>query len=235
MNVVSFSGGKDSTALLLMMIEKGIPIDDIVFCDTGAEFPQMYEHIKKVESYTGRKVTRLQAKHDFWYYAKEYKKVKGNHMDDLGYSWPTAQGRWCTRALKQQPVARYLKGKNVQQYIGIAVDEAHRCKEYNYPLVDWGVTEEMALKYCYDHGFAWDGLYKIFKRVSCWCCPLQSIGEARNLRKHFPELWERLKIEDTYMRNSWKADYTVEALEKRFAADEAYLLAQQTLFCEVMA
>ena len=47
MNIVSFSGGKDSTAMLLMMIEKGMKIDKVIFCDTGAEFPQMYEHIKK--------------------------------------------------------------------------------------------------------------------------------------------------------------------------------------------
>lgn len=50
-HIVSFSGGKDSTAMLLMMIEKGMPIDDIIFCDTGAEFPAMYEHIKQVEKY----------------------------------------------------------------------------------------------------------------------------------------------------------------------------------------
>jgi tRNA(Ile)-lysidine synthase TilS/MesJ len=30
-HIVSFSGGKDSTAMLLMMIEKGMPIDEIIF------------------------------------------------------------------------------------------------------------------------------------------------------------------------------------------------------------
>ena len=46
-HIVSFSGGKDSTAMLLKMIEKGMPIDEIIFCDTTAEFPEMYDHIKK--------------------------------------------------------------------------------------------------------------------------------------------------------------------------------------------
>ncbi len=45
-HIVSFSGGKDSTAMLLMVIEYGMQIDDIIFCDTGKEFPEMYEHIK---------------------------------------------------------------------------------------------------------------------------------------------------------------------------------------------
>ena len=60
-HIVSFSGGKDSTAMLLMMLEKGLQIDDIVFTDTGVEFPEMYEHIEKVEQYINRKVTRLKA------------------------------------------------------------------------------------------------------------------------------------------------------------------------------
>lgn len=42
-HVVSFSGGKDSTAMLLKMIELKYDIDEIVFCDTGLEFDEMYE------------------------------------------------------------------------------------------------------------------------------------------------------------------------------------------------
>lgn len=52
-NIVSFSGGKDSTAMLLMMLEKNMPIDEIIFCDTGKEFPQMYDYIDKVQKYMG--------------------------------------------------------------------------------------------------------------------------------------------------------------------------------------
>ena len=49
LHVVSLSGGKDSTAMLLMMLERRMPIDIILFCDTGLEFPTMYEHMKKLE------------------------------------------------------------------------------------------------------------------------------------------------------------------------------------------
>lgn len=50
-HIVQFSGGKDSTAMLLMMLEKYMQVDDIIFCDTGKEFPEMYEHINKVREY----------------------------------------------------------------------------------------------------------------------------------------------------------------------------------------
>lgn len=48
-NIVSLSGGKDSTAMLLMMIERKIPIHSVVFVDTGWEFPDMYNHIELLE------------------------------------------------------------------------------------------------------------------------------------------------------------------------------------------
>ena len=53
--------------MLLMMLERGMPVDDIVFCDVGMEFPEVYEHIKKVEVYIGRKITRLKAPYSFEY------------------------------------------------------------------------------------------------------------------------------------------------------------------------
>ena len=58
-HIVSFSGGKDSTAMLLMMLEKDIAVDDIIFCDTGVEFPALYQHVEEFERYIGRKITRL--------------------------------------------------------------------------------------------------------------------------------------------------------------------------------
>ena len=70
-HVIQFSGGKDSTAMLLMMLEQGMTVDEIIFCDTGMEFPQMYAHIDKVEKYTGRKITRIKAEKSFEYYFSE--------------------------------------------------------------------------------------------------------------------------------------------------------------------
>ena len=52
--VCSFSGGKDSTALLLRMLEEGMPIDIILFNETGLDFPEMEAHIEKVEQYIKR-------------------------------------------------------------------------------------------------------------------------------------------------------------------------------------
>lgn len=84
------------------------------------------------------------------------------------------------------------------------------------------MTEKDCLEYCYDRGFDWGGLYNIFHRVSCWCCPLQSLEELRKLRKHFPDLWKQLEIWD---RNTWrtfKLDYSVQDLNVRFDFEEKW-------------
>lgn len=50
-HAVSLSGGKDSTAMLLLMIERNMPIDMVLYADTGMEFPEMYGHIAKLDAY----------------------------------------------------------------------------------------------------------------------------------------------------------------------------------------
>ena len=76
-HIVNFSGGKDSTAMLLKMIEKDMPIDEIIFCDTGKEFPEMYEHIEKVEKYINIPITKLKSMETFDELMFEHIKTKG--------------------------------------------------------------------------------------------------------------------------------------------------------------
>lgn len=238
-NVVSFSGGKDSTVMLLKMIEENIPIDCILFCDTGLEFPQMYEHIDRVEKETGLSITRVKADRTFEYMMFEQPIKRGadspitiRYGEGLtGYGWAGPKMRWCTNKLKDVPRERFLKAfkpyYEVRHYVGIAADEKERLERKNnqksnhvHPLVDWGMTEADCLGYCYSRGYDWGGLYNIFKRVSCWCCPLQSLDELRKLRIHFPGLWEQLKEWDDRNFRTFKADYTVRELETRFCFEE---------------
>ena len=206
-------------------------IDDIIFCDTGMEFPGMYEHIAKVENYIGKKVTRLRQPYDFIYYFARYQKTRGKNKGKCGYGWPRIWQRWCTRIFKTELTAKYLRDVgDYKLYIGIARDEEkrHKRKRANaaHPLYDWGITEKMALQYCYDHGFYWGGLYEQFRRVSCWCCPLQGIGSLRNLRKYYPGLWQKLLEMDDMVKYSFKPDRSVKDLELRFALEDR----QQQLF-----
>jgi len=54
-HAVNLSGGKDSSALLLLMIERGMPIDVVLWADTGMDFPEILAHIAKLDDYLYRK------------------------------------------------------------------------------------------------------------------------------------------------------------------------------------
>ncbi len=235
LHVVSLSGGKDSTAMLLRMVEEGWPIDHILFCDTGLEFESMYRHIDKVEQYIGRPITRLKAPVSFEYLFRDHVPTRKNPtlVGKTGYSWPGPRNRWCTAKLKTQVLDRHIRslaaGKEIIQYIGIAADEPNRIKNFRYPLVEWGMAEADCLKYCQDRGFNWDGLYDVFSRVSCWCCPLQSLDELRKLRSHFPDLWSKLREWDHQTWRTFLKDYSVDQLELRFALEDELLAKGQPI------
>lgn len=80
LHIVSLSGGKDSTAMLLRMLEEKMPVDIILFCDTGLEFDAMYKHIDKLEKYINKPITKLKAPHPFEYYFYEYSPKRKNPL-----------------------------------------------------------------------------------------------------------------------------------------------------------
>ena len=235
--VASFSGGKDSTAMVLHLIETGAKLDEVIHCDTYKEFPAMYRHIEKVKEViqeAGIQFTELKSEKSFDYLMFDHevnrnKAVIEKYGNPKGYSWPRSISRWCTSSLKIQIIERYMKQLSEQydviQYTGIAADEQYRLERENnkkqlHPLVEWGWDEKTCLQYCYQKGYDWEGLYQLFHRVSCWCCPLQSLSELRELRIHFPDLWAELKDMDERTWGTFRADYSVKELEIRFDFEE---------------
>ena len=241
---------------MLLMIERGMPIDAVISADTGMEFPEMYEHLKKVDDYLFRErglhITTLRHPRGFEWLMFEEPKQKKSSLENraklgvppYGNGWPGIRVRWCTGQLKthliSKEVNRLKKEKNAVHYVGIAADEAWRSKGEVYPLVEWGIAEAEALKICYDRGFDFGGLYEIYHRASCWCCPFQRIDELRKLRQHHPELWAKLLEMDAraiaqYGHNplgQFKQGWTVAALDARFAAEQKNLEERNVRKCE---
>lgn len=233
-HIASFSGGKDSTAMVLRLIEEGYPLDEIVFFDTGWEFPDMYDHIEAVENYIGRKIVILKPKMSFMYWLLDREIIarKGpqkGQVHRVGNGWPSPTRRWCTRE-KVAVLDKYCD--NAKRYIGFAADESRRVygKTLNsakykciYPLIDWDMSEDECLAYCYERGFYWNGLYDVFRRVSCFCCPLQRISELRKLRRHYNHLWQQMILWDASIakhNKGFRGYKSVADLEKRFVEED---------------
>ena len=230
--------------MLLLMIEAGMPIDCVITADTGMEFPEMYRHWDKLDQVLyqerGIHLTILRHPKGFEWLMFDQPKEKPRTLQTrealgvtpYGNGWPGIRVRWCTGQLKthliQKEVNRIKGAYNALHYVGIAADEPARVKDEVYPLVEWGITEAQALKICYDRGFDWNGLYEIYHRCSCFCCPFQRIDELRKLRIHHPALWKKLREMDrkaigqfgNTALGRFKDNWSVEKLEQRFAAED---------------
>lgn len=226
-HIVSFSGGKDSTAMLLTMLANGMKVDEVVFIDTTAEFPQMYKHIESVKSilnFHDIKFTTLKFEHDFEYYMLEYEKKKGKNKGSKGYGWCGGLCRWGTQ-YKKNIFSKYIREKynnEIIEYQGIAHDEPERIAignnkkwEIRYPLNEWNIVESEALKFCYDMGFDWGGLYEILDRVSCKCCRNKNLKELKNIYFKMPETWSYLKWLEREIGDNMK-NKSLDELEQRF-------------------
>ncbi|MHA5524673.1 phosphoadenosine phosphosulfate reductase domain-containing protein [Pseudomonas aeruginosa] len=89
-NIISVSGGKDSTALLLLAIERGAENLQAVFADTGHEHPQTYEYIQYLEQVTGIPIRWVRA--DFTAAIEERRAmmrrvIEGTHVNRGRYEW----------------------------------------------------------------------------------------------------------------------------------------------------
>lgn len=234
-NIISFSGGKDSTAMLLKMIEKGMQIDDIIYCDImatstlGAEYPEMYEYIDKVDKYLlqtiGKKITRIKSNISFeqqFYTIKNRGKYKGKI-----YGFPWILGAWCNSMLKVSALDKYLKKQgDYIIYIGIAYDEPKRFqrldKNERAPLYEWKMTEKDCLQYIKEKGL-YNPLYDKFRRLGCWFCVKQGLDSLRVIRQDYPELWEKLLEWQKDSEIKFNPRYTVQDLEARFSQEDYFI------------
>jgi len=226
-HIASVSFGKDSLAMLLILIANRKPLDEVVFYNTGKEFKAIYDTRDKILPLLeekGIKYTELYPDMPFDYMAFE-KPVNGKNGVHLGYSWCGGVCRWGTTA-KLKALKQYI-GDNIY-YVAIAVDEQKRILKNKHPhrvlpLVDYGITEAEALQYCYSMGYEWveNGfrLYDLLDRVSCYCCSNKNLKELQNIYNYLPEYWGYLVEMQKRTSRPLKGRYTVFDLQKRFQSE----------------
>lgn len=201
-NVASCSFGKDSLAMVLLLMEKEYPLDEVIFYDTGMEFKAIYsirEKLQPIFEQKGIVYTELKPKNPFLYDMLERPVISKQNGAHNGYGWCGGVCRWGTTN-KAHVIDNYVRDVDAH-YIGIAADETKRLarltKPKEAPLAKWGMTEKDCLEYCYARGFTWEEngveLYRILDRVSCWCCANKNLKELKNMYTYLPEYWMRLK------------------------------------------
>src|SRR5688572_32936701 len=104
-HVLGISGGKDSSALAIYMRDR-VPEMEYFFTDTGAELPETYEYLDRLEGFLGKPIVRLSSERNFDHLLA----LKNNFL-------PSPNTRWCTRELKIEPFERWIGDDSALTYI----------------------------------------------------------------------------------------------------------------------
>lgn len=191
---VSYSGGKDSLAVLQLVSES---LDDyeIMFADTGLEFPETVENVKQVVEHYGKKLRTSSAGDAFW-----------NSISVFGP--PTMDTRWCCKICKLGPITRLID-ENYEggclSFIGQRQYESHARsiskKVWKNPWVGNQVgaspIQEWTALHIWLYLFRTKAPYnpayeKGYDRMGCWLCPSSSLADFFQLEESHPDLAKKL-------------------------------------------
>ena len=185
-HILSFGGGVNSVALMVLLLREGQPLDEAVFADTGGEVPETYEYLRVAREYL--------AAHDV---ALTVVKKKGDSLYDTAWRrrvFPSAVWRWSTRDYKVTPIHRHYRGLggHINQYLAIAWDEIGRMKDSRvpyvtnlFPLVDQRITRADCVAIIRKEGLP------VPERSSCFFCPFNSVDRWRWLFERHPGLYAK--------------------------------------------
>ena len=231
--VISYGGGVQSTALVVLAVRERWLIDEIVHVDLlDAESPATREYVARFREWLRRE------------YARDITIIERNMYQDMlarpaftpvpwhGRREKFMLKRQCTREYKVQPLQRYLYGRYPQERIGlmlgISVDEYHRMRdssaariEHVYPLVDRRLTRWQCREIVERAGLA------VPWKSSCWFCPYRSVRSQWSLVQRYPDLAGMASL----------LEGRINAERRRRGQDEIAVLrvdmsAEQEDFCE---
>jgi len=195
--IVSYSGGKDSSALLnciLEFSEKRNFSFEVLHHNTGVEYPIMEQHVNKV-------ICKLR-KRDIEVHITHPKKHFFEYMIENNYTFPRWNFRWCCRLLKWQPTTEFFEKQQgkILNLIAIRGDENTRPKLFirphgvKYmrkslgnvvvasPLVDLTINDVWMLCGSVKRLYIEDQV-----RFGCWVC---TVASSKTLAYFHPDLFK---------------------------------------------
>lgn len=148
-NIINVSGGKDSTAVLLLALEQQVPNMRLVFADTGHEHPLTYAYIDQLErdlgvtiervkgDFTRQIARRRQIVTDTWEEPARARALEVLHPTGIPFLdlclwkglFPSNVQRFCTDFLKVKPIQQVQeqeleRSDKVVTWLGIRADES---------------------------------------------------------------------------------------------------------------
>ncbi len=188
--MVSYSGGKDSLATLLLVLEAGIR-PKLLFLDTGLEFPEPIENVR-----------RTAQRHDLELICEEAGSAFWDNLDHFGP--PGKDFRWCCKTCKLGPATRAIEENfegEVLSFIGQRANEskqrAGKGRVWRNPWVPrqlgaspiqkWNALDVWL--YIFREGAEYNPIYEAgADRIGCWLCPASDMAEYETLCSRHPDI-----------------------------------------------
>ena len=213
--ICGISGGKDSSALAVYLRDK-VPGMEYFFCDTGAELPETYEYLTRLEVILGKPIIRLNAQRGFDHWFEVFRGAL-----------PSPQMRWCTKNMKIKPIEAWIGEVPAFSYVAIRADESNR-KGYistkpnirtRFPFIEDGIDQDGVTRILEEAGIGLPTYYEWRTRSGCYFCFYQRKAEWVGLAERHPELFQRaVAIEQKVLRDAGvdgDADFRSQAMRGR--------------------
>jgi phosphoadenosine phosphosulfate reductase len=189
---LAFSGGKDSLAVLHLAldIDPNIPV---IYNNTTVEFPETLLYVRELQKKWGFKLNITTCDFSFF-------KAVGKR------GWADHENRWCCKPYKDEPAFQFMLAEGFRAEITgtTRTESIYRRslspikipKKEPYilrvnPIYDWNEWE--VWRYIRENELPHNPLYdKGYKRIGCWCCPLNGPTHYARLRKTHPRLFKFL-------------------------------------------
>jgi hypothetical protein len=238
--------GKDSLTTALVQLAREPNNDyEFIFNDTGAEFPDTKQWIKKIEDKKGWKIQRIEGN------------LEDIILKNKGFL-PSPRSRYCTREAKIKPMVKFLGKETCFLYYGLRFDEPTRVGYV--PVADDNIKPVFPLRElmidirgvfnilsahdllppdyrwyrlekevsCLFKGEIWRKAFKPWEisqlfagrvRDNCYFCFFQRQSEHLWLLETHPDLFEKaLKFEkDDY---SWRSEFSLSELKSNKTLQE---------------
>jgi phosphoadenosine phosphosulfate reductase len=187
--VVSFSGGKDSLVTLLLVLKSGVSSKSF-FLNTGIEFPETIDYVKKIISDLGLELDIIDAKNAFW-----------NALSHFGP--PGKDYRWCCKTCKLGPTTKYIKEvykTEILTFVGQRTYESQEraskgkrwrnewiSNQIGYSLVQYWNSLSIWL-YIFRSKVPYNPWYDLgLSRIGCYLCPSTDLADLEIVKENYPE------------------------------------------------